>query len=459
MSFLRPAGWKGKGEGGAGHYVWAPFALVLFALLGAALIPLVLRRPEEEINHEIQEVVIPVRTLVAQKRAAFEAGVRTRAGYQLSGNPTFLERTAEWQRREAEATRAIPPLLDRLGPGARAAWAEALRIQAASDSILATRSALGPTRADQFRDLPGIDVRIDSLVTALDRLDAELDQEIRARRNQLDRLAIRAWLMTVALVGLGFAAAVSVASLTRREQRARAAAETAVRTRDEVVSIVSHDLRNPLSTVTMVTGFLLDTLPGDAERASERRQLEMIRRAAANMDHMIQDLLDIARIESGRLAVETSPTSAASLVNEAVGMLEPIVEKEKKRLVWSVPEGLPPVNADRERVLQIFSNLVGNAVKFTPPGGVITIGAELDGGAVCFHVSDTGSGIPPEHLPHLFDRFWQANRSDRRGIGLGLPIVKGLVQAHGGEIRVESELGRGTTFTFTVPVVGEGVNG
>ena len=450
-SFFRRRGEK-KEEGGSGQYVWAPFALVLFALLGAALIPLVLRRPEVEINREIQEVVIPVRTLVAEKRAAYEAGVRTRAGYQLSRNPTFLERSAEWRRQELEATRAIPALLARLGPGARAAWAEAMRIQAVSDSTMAARNALEPTTAEQFRDLPDIDVRIDSLVTALDRLDSELDQEIRARRAALDRLAVRAWLVTVGLAGLGLAAAFSVASLTRREQRARAAAETAVRTRDEVVSIVSHDLRNPLSTVTMVTALLLDTLPGDGARTSERRQLEMILRAAENMDHMIQDLLDIARIETGRLAVETSPTSPASLVNEAVGMLEPIVEKEEKRLVWSVEEGLPPVSADRERVLQIFSNLVGNAVKFSPAGGVIAIGAELDGGAVRFHVSDTGTGMPPEHLPHLFDRFWQANRSDRRGIGLGLPIVKGLVEAHGGEIHVESELGQGTTFTFTVPV-------
>ena len=430
--------------------MWAPFALVIFALLGAALVPLLLRRPEVRINREIQELVIPARDLVGEKRAAFEGGVRARAGYELSRNPTFLERAAEMKRREVEATRAIPPLLDRLGPGPRAAWDEVMRIEAASDSAGAALEALHPDRAAQYRYLPAIDARIDSLVAALDGLEAELSGEIATRRARLDELAVRAWLTTVALVALGFAAVLSVASLTRREQRARAAAESAVRTRDEVVSIVSHDLRNPLSTVAMATSFLLDTLSGNGERAAERRQLEVVRRAAENMDHMIGDLLDIARIESGRLAVEKSPTTPASLVNEAVGMLEPIVEKEGKRLVWKVEEGLPRVNADRERVLQIFSNLVGNAVKFTPAGGLITLEAARDGDAVCFRVSDTGSGIPAEHLPYLFDRFWQASRSDRRGIGLGLPIVKGLVEAHGGEIRVQSELGRGTTFTFTV---------
>jgi signal transduction histidine kinase len=165
---------------------------------------------------------------------------------------------------------------------------------------------------------------------------------------------------------------------------------------------------------------------------------------------MIQDLLDIARIESGRLSVETAPASVPALVHEAVEMLRPIAEKEGKRLLWSVEEGLPAVEADRERMLQIFSNLVGNAVKFTPAGGSITIAAEREGDAVRFRVADTGAGVPPEHLPHLFDRFWQANRRDRRGIGLGLPIVKGLVEAQGGEIRVTSEPGRGTTFSFTV---------
>jgi signal transduction histidine kinase len=108
------------------------------------------------------------------------------------------------------------------------------------------------------------------------------------------------------------------------------------------------------------------------------------------------------------------------------------------------------VCADRDRLLQILSNLVGNAVKFTPPGGTITMAAEGEDGAVRFRVSDTGAGIPPEHVPHLFDRFWQATRSDRRGLGLGLPIVKGLVEAHEAHIVVTSTVGQGTTFSFTV---------
>jgi signal transduction histidine kinase len=116
-----------------------------------------------------------------------------------------------------------------------------------------------------------------------------------------------------------------------------------------------------------------------------------------------------------------------------------------------LPETLPPVLADRDRLIQVFSNLLGNALKFTPSGGDIRVGAALEGEQVRFYVRDNGPGMPPESLAHIFDRFWQANRTDRRGAGLGLSIVKGIVEAHGGRLQVESEPGRGSTFSFTVP--------
>jgi len=139
-------------------------------------------------------------------------------------------------------------------------------------------------------------------------------------------------------------------------------------------------------------------------------------------------------------------------MDEVATMLRPGVERRGQRLDRRVAAGLPAVSADRDRLLQVFSNLIDNAGKFTPAGGTITVTAEGDRRAVQFCVSDTGSGIPPELVPHLFDRFWQATRTDRRGIGLGLSIVKALVEAHGGHMAVESNLGRGTTFRFSVPV-------
>jgi len=202
----------------------------------------------------------------------------------------------------------------------------------------------------------------------------------------------------------------------------------------------------------MAAAYLLDSLPADAVRTSDRRSLEMIKRAAESMARMIQDLLDIARIESGRFAVERAAVPLPPFMDDAATMLRPLAEKQRQRLDVTVADGVDSVCADRDRLLQILSNLVGNAVKFTPPGGTITMAAEAEDGAVRFRVSDTGTGIRPEHIPHLFDRFWQARGTDRRGLGLGLAIARGIAEAHGGALVVESTVGKGSTFQFTLPL-------
>src|SRR6185436_9017222 len=226
-------------------------------------------------------------------------------------------------------------------------------------------------------------------------------------------------------------------------------AEAATRTRDEIVAIVSHDLRSPLATVDGAARYLLASA-GAGYRVEDRRLLEMITRGTETMNRMIQDLLDIARIESGGLVVERTEVPVAPLVEEAAAMLRPEAEKGGQQLVCTTAPDLPAISADRHRLLQILSNLLGNAVKFTPPGGTITLAAERSGEEVEFRVADTGAGIAPENLPRLFDRFWQARRGDRRGLGLGLPIVKALVEAHGSQVEVESALGAGTTFRFRI---------
>lgn len=223
----------------------------------------------------------------------------------------------------------------------------------------------------------------------------------------------------------------------------------AVRIRDEVLGIVAHDLRNPVGTISMTSELLLERIPEDDE--SNRRMLEIIHRSAGGMNRLIQDLLDVARIEAGRgLVIEPEPEDVARLVADACAPFRHQAEERGLTLECDVPDDLPPVRADRERILQVFSNLLGNALKFTEEGG-ITVGAEPADGAVRFTVADTGSGIPAEDLPHLFERFWQARKARRGGAGLGLAIAKGIVEAHGGQIWVESEEGVGSTFSFTIP--------
>ena len=226
-------------------------------------------------------------------------------------------------------------------------------------------------------------------------------------------------------------------------------AQQATRARDDVLAVVAHDLRNPLNTVSMAVSLMLESTP--PERVQERRQVEIVRRAADRMNRMIQDLLDVKRMESGRLAIDVKAESPVSLINDTIDMLRPIASGSTIRLEANVEEGLPQVLADSARIQQVLSNLVGNAVKFTPRNGRVSITAEPADGEVRFGVIDTGPGIPAEQLPHIFGRFWQAQPSDRRGIGLGLAIAKGIVEAHKGKIWVESHVGLGSTFYFTLP--------
>jgi signal transduction histidine kinase/CHASE3 domain sensor protein len=236
-------------------------------------------------------------------------------------------------------------------------------------------------------------------------------------------------------------------------------AQDATRARDDLVAIVSHDLRNPIHTINMAAAFLLEVAPPVDRRVTSRRQLEVIQRQANRANRLISDLLDVARIQAGGLAVEPMPVEVRSLVQEALDSANPLATGNQLKLSEDVQEDLPRVSSDRDRVLQVFANLIGNAIKFTPKGGEITIRAAQSGSEVRFAVCDTGPGIPPEHLPHVFDRYWQAKSTAKLGTGLGLSIAKGIVEAHGGRIWVESEPGKGASFIFTLPSAPEAAVG
>jgi signal transduction histidine kinase len=224
-------------------------------------------------------------------------------------------------------------------------------------------------------------------------------------------------------------------------------AEETIDAREQVLKIVSHDLRNPLHTISMSAALLLEVVVPPEKLADH---LKRIKRAGDRMNRLIQDLLDVAKLETGRVGIDAKPLDVAPLVREAHDMLAPLATEKNLRLDSSVADGLPRITVDGGRVLQVLSNLVGNAIKFTPTGGRIVIRADAAPGGVRFSVADTGPGISPEQLTKIFGRFWQADPADRRGIGLGLTIAKGIVEAHGGRIWVESPPGAGTTFHFTL---------
>ena len=212
---------------------------------------------------------------------------------------------------------------------------------------------------------------------------------------------------------------------------------------------MAHDLRNPLNGILVAAGLLRRRHTGPERRS--QRPGETIERAAKRMNRLIEDLLDVTRMEAGHLSVDRASVAVELVALDSVGAQRSLATSSSLELRTGLPAHLPEVWADRDRLLQIFENLIGNAIKFTAAGGRITLGAAPGDGEVRFWVSDTGSGIAAEDLPHLFDWFWQATHAGRRGAGLGLPIVKGIVEAHGGRIWVKSAPGQGSSFFFTIP--------
>ena len=238
-------------------------------------------------------------------------------------------------------------------------------------------------------------------------------------------------------------------------QRAEDLLHKAIKARDDMMGIVSHDLRNPANAVKMlalsiVEGEASDTLP---DYVMER--VTVIGQAAEQIDALIQDLLDMTRMEAGRLVVSPKEVDIVPLVQRSIEALRPIADAGRVSLEAELFAAPPLLLVDPDRVRQLFSNVIGNAIKFTPAGGAVSLTARSGVGMLEFAVSDTGEGISAAQLPHVFERFFQATRgmrAARHGAGLGLPIACGIVEAHGGRIWIESSVGVGTTVRFTLPL-------
>jgi signal transduction histidine kinase len=218
--------------------------------------------------------------------------------------------------------------------------------------------------------------------------------------------------------------------------------------RENLLAIVSHDLRSPLASV-VASASLLDESRAD-ESVRVHKYAKTILRSAKRMDRLIGDLTDFAQLQSGTLRVEQQPLDAASLIRECLDAHQPMAQEKEIRLEAQIGDS-KPVYGDRDRVQQILTNLVGNAIKFTSEGGLVTVRMSCTNGEALFGVADNGPGIPESELPRVWGRFWQGKKTAHTGVGLGLFIAKGLVEAHGGRIWVESKVNVGTTFFFVLP--------
>lgn len=230
--------------------------------------------------------------------------------------------------------------------------------------------------------------------------------------------------------------------------------QQAVHARDELVAVVSHDLRNPMTVISMLCGMMQKAFSSDGTHTSRRisSAIDTMQQAAARMNVLLEDLLDTSKIEAGRYTVKPVPLDVSQILEEAYALLAPLAQEKGVDLSFNAEPGLQ-INADPERLFQVLSNLIGNAIKFTPRQGKIGISAMSNGEEIVFAVRDSGEGIAPDQLPHVFDRYWTLTENNPTGSGLGLYITQGIVKAHGGRIEAESELGRGSEFRFTVPKV------
>jgi signal transduction histidine kinase len=231
-------------------------------------------------------------------------------------------------------------------------------------------------------------------------------------------------------------------------------AQRAVTMKDEVLALVSHDLKNPLSAIRLACDAM--------QRAHKRNNgvdpaatehVARIRRAGERMERLIGDLLDMAGLQVGNLTVEPSRHEVGPILSEVVEALQPLAVEKHNRLENDFNDGGLSAFFDRHRIIQVLTNLVGNAIKFTPEGGEIKVAAEPQGNEVRFAVADTGLGISEEQLPHVFEPWWKGRQS-RQGTGLGLYIAKGIVERHGGRIWVQTRQGEGSSFFFTLPLAG-----
>lgn len=230
----------------------------------------------------------------------------------------------------------------------------------------------------------------------------------------------------------------------------------AVKVREEVLGVVSHDLKNPLTSVSMSGNLILRLMDSEEDRANSDKKIrasaERIVSASRSMERLIVDLLDLTRIEAGALKLQPRLVGSTQLLRDAIEPFIPMAQERRIQLSTDERAESFELECDPDRLLQALSNLISNAIKFTPPGGRIVLNSEIREDHALFSVSDTGKGIAPADLPRIFDRFWQAQRTSGKSLGLGLSIVRGILQAHGGRAWVSSRLGQGSTFFLYLPL-------
>jgi signal transduction histidine kinase len=446
-------------EGFFARRIAASFALlmlvgVIVVAIGVVMLRTTTRTSADATRRHAQDVIA-----VERLRYRTEHLVAVGREFILTGNPQDLARVQEVR---AELLEDLDLVRDQI------ATPEGMRrIQQVRAATHAYETKLFTIFSQRLVVPQGVPVDLDlneQLRPLRETLRDSLEEFVRYKEARFDESAVRTEheivRATWALGSAGFIAFVMslilagvvtrrLSALYARERQAVARAQSAASQREEILAIVSHDLRSPLSAVLLGARALERSGPGQQERIA--RAAESIRKAAGRMERLIRDLLDAASIEQGRLSVASAVCPVPPILQETQEAFIAVANAKGIELRTEPDSPTPHVLADHERLVQALSNLVGNALKFTPEGGRVTLKATGVGEGVLFCVRDTGPGIPRQHQARLFERYWTGRTGDRRGVGLGLYITRGIVEAHGGRIWVESAPGEGSAFYVLVP--------
>lgn len=396
-------------------------------------------------------------TEVERVRWTAELMVSSGRGYLLSGEPALRAQGQEARHRFSEIMAGLRA--HALSPAGRAIVNEA---EQAANGFARVQQLIvdARERSDEPRQLARrFEVELLPLSSDLDRAlsrlvnykETALKEHYEAARELRAQLVTRLYgllaLLLLAAIGSGGYFSMRLGRSREKERTALKGARKALAARDELMGIVAHDLRNPLGAITMKAALMRQS----SDSARTRQQAESIENVAMRMEYLIKTMLDVTTLEAGRFTVNVERCTLADLLRETAEMFDSVAASNQVRLEQIANEPGLALLAERERVLQVLSNLVGNALKFTPPGGHVTLSVERQGAVAQFGVLDTGPGIAAENLARVFERFW-TKTPGKKGTGLGLFIAKGIVDAHGGRIWVESEVGHGTRFFFTLPI-------
>jgi signal transduction histidine kinase len=437
----------------------AGYAAVVLLLAGG--MTFAIRRLEVLATGQIAHFQTEENEITLAERLRWSGAVIVSAGrgFLLSGDATLLVRLQE---AEADFDRSIQALKDEaLSPSGALLVAEVERI---ATSFVRRQEQLVTAR-QQGVDTQELAHRFEGELLPLQRelgqsLNRLVDTKEAALKAAYEQGAAAQAQLSFWMHGLlGFLVLMSLGASWyfarllawsyRQEQEALETAQRALATRDELMGIIAHDLRNPLNAIKL-KAVLLRKAAGSEK---SREQAESIEHITLRMEHLIKSMLDVATLEAGRLSVTPAPCGVEGLLREAVELFGSLsAAKQIELRLRGVSEPGLTVQADRERMLQVFSNLLGNAIKFTPQGGQVVLSVERQGEVARFAVSDSGPGIASEHLPHVFDRFWKHEAAGKKGTGLGLFISKGIIDEHGGRLWAESAPGQGATFYFTLPL-------